>query len=270
MTSSTSIPACASAPEAAAPPSVPWGNSVSGLVTAPSGPQPTTRHQPRVSVVVACRDEAAVLPAFHATLLSDLRTSGLDWELVYVDDGSRDSTLEALRAFATTDPRVICVSFDRRRGKDAAMVAGLRRSTGDCAVFVDADLQHPTTLLGPMVELHTRGYEQVVARRRSKRSDALVRRVGSQTFHLLARTLCNVDLVEGTGDFRLVSRRVATIALDRSAQHGYLRGLFSSLALEAAYVDYDWQPRAAGRSRWSTTRLICYALRGLAICGYRM
>ncbi|WP_158685003.1 glycosyltransferase family 2 protein [Streptomyces sp. LaPpAH-108] len=233
-----------------------------------SGPA-SARRSPRLSVVVACRDEAAVLPAFHATLLADLRGVGPRWEIVYVDDGSRDGTLYRLRAFAAADRRVACLSLGRRRGKDAAMAAGLARTAGDCVVFVDADLQHPTALLAPMVEQHTRGYEQVVARRRPSRSGGAGRRLGSRVFHLLARVLCDVELVEGTGDFRLISRRVATVALARPGQHGYMRGLFSSLPFPSAYVDYDWRPRAAGRSAWSTVALVRYGVRALIACRRR-
>ncbi|MFD5626997.1 glycosyltransferase family 2 protein [Streptomyces sp. NPDC127072] len=220
-----------------------------------------------MSVVVPCRDEAPVLPAFHAVLLSDLAGIELEWEIIYVDDGSRDGTLEILRAFAAQDSRVNCLPLGRRGGKDAAMAAGLSQTVGNCTVFVDADLQHPTALLGPMVALYAHGYEQVVARqRRSGRSDSVARRVGSRAFYLLVRVLCGVELVEGTGDFRLISRQVASVALARPEQHGYLRGLFSGLQLRTAYVDYNWRPRAAGRSAWSVARLICYGLRGLATC----
>ncbi|MGA5321310.1 glycosyltransferase [Streptomyces seoulensis] len=223
------------------------------------------RQEPLLSVVVACRDEAEVLPEFHTTLLADLCRVDRCWEIVYADDGSRDGTLDTLRAFAAADRRVVCLPLGRR-GKDAAMAAGLARAAGDCVAFVDADLQHPTALLAPMVEQYDRGFEQVVARRRSVHSGRADRRLGSRVFHLLARILCDVELLEGTGDFRLVSRPVADAALTRTGQHGYMRGLFSSLPSRSTYVDYDWRPRAAGRSAWGTVALVRYGVRALIVC----
>ncbi|MET7612254.1 glycosyltransferase [Streptomyces seoulensis] len=223
------------------------------------------RQERLLSVVVACRDEAEVLREFHTTLLEDLRHVGRRWEIVYADDGSCDGTLDTLRALAAADSRVVCLPLGRH-GKDAAMAAGLARAAGDCVAFVDADLQHPTALLAPMVEQHDRGFEQVVARRRSVRSGRADRRLGSRVFHLLARILCDVELLEGTGDFRLVSRPVADAALSRPGQHGYMRGLFASLPSRSTYVDYDWRPRAAGRSAWGTVALVRYGVRALIVC----
>lgn len=226
------------------------------------------RQGPLLSVVVACRDEAEVLPEFHATLLADLRRVDRCWEIVYADDGSRDGTPDTLRVFAAADSRVVCLPLGRR-GKDAAMAAGLARAAGDCVAFVDADLQHPTALLAPMVEQYERGFEQVVARRRPARSGRVDRRFGSRVFHLLARILCDVELLEGTGDFRLVSRPVADAALALTGQHGYMRGLFSSLPSRSICVDYDWRPRAAGRSAWGTVALVRYGVRALIVCRTR-
>ncbi|MYZ07859.1 glycosyltransferase [Streptomyces sp. SID2999] len=223
------------------------------------------RHGPLLSVVVACRDEAEVLPEFHATLLADLRRVDRCWEIVYADDGSRDGTADTLRAFAAADSRVVCLSLGRR-GKDAAMAAGLARAAGDCVAFVDADLQHPTALLAPMVAQYERGFEQVMARRRHVHSGRADRRFGSRAFHLLTRILCDVELLEGTGDFRLVGRPVADAALARPGQHSYMRGLFASLPSRSVCVDYDWRPRAAGRSAWGTVALVRYGVRALMAC----
>ncbi|MFJ6908476.1 glycosyltransferase family 2 protein [Streptomyces griseoluteus] len=225
----------------------------------------SARYGPLLSVVVACRDEVEVLPEFHATLLADLRRVDGCWEIVYADDGSRDGTLETLRAFAADDSRVVCLPLDRR-GKDAAMAAGLARTAGECVVFVDADLQHPTSLLVPMFEQYVRGFEQVVARRRPVHSGRVDRRFGSRVFHLLVRIFCDVELTEGTGDFRLVSRPVADAALARPRQHGFMQGLFSSLPSRSICLDYDWRPRAAGRSAWGTVALVRYGVRALIAC----
>src|SRR3954454_20189346 len=156
----------------------------------------------RLSLVVPCYNEVEVVNRFHEALSRELVATGRPYEIVYVDDGSTDGTLDRLVGLAATDEKVRYLSFSRNFGKEAAMLAGLREATGDAVVIMDADLQHPPELIERMLDLHRQGYDGVVPRR-TRDGDRMIRSALSRLYYRLINKMVDVELTDGVGDFRL-------------------------------------------------------------------
>lgn len=216
----------------------------------------------QLSVVVPCFDEAEVIESFHAALLGVLDPLGDSFEICYVDDGSRDRTRPLLNAIAARDPRVHYTAFSRNFGKEAAMLAGLRMSRGAAVVIMDADLQHPPELIPRMLELHRHGYDQVIPRR-DRTGEGMVRSTLSHTYYALVRRCMDVELIDGSGDFRLLSRRAVESVLSLPESNRFSKGIFSWIGFDTVTFRYRNSERVAGRSKWGSRRLLNYGIDGL-------
>ena len=218
-----------------------------------------------ISIVAPCYNEEAVLERFHdqvQKVADELLPLGHDMEFVYVDDGSSDRTLLVLQRLADRDSRVRYVSFSRNFGKEAALLAGLRHASGDCVVVMDADLQHPPELIKRMVELSGQGYDQVIARR-TRTGDKLTRTLTARLYYRLVNRLVDVELIDGVGDFRLLSRRVVDAIVDLTEYNRFSKGLFAWVGFPSTTFEYENAAREAGRSSWSLRSLLNYGLDGL-------
>ncbi|MFJ5045639.1 glycosyltransferase [Streptomyces sp. NPDC088719] len=216
----------------------------------------------QLSVVVPCFDEAEVIEAFHAALAGVLDLLGDSFEICYVDDGSRDRTRLLLSALAARDPRVHYTAFSRNFGKEAAMLAGLRMSSGAAVVIMDADLQHPPELIPRMLELHRHGYDQVIPRR-DRAGEGMLRTTLSHTYYALVRRCMDVELIDGSGDFRLLSRRAVESVLSLPESNRFSKGIFSWIGFDTVTFRYRNSERVAGRSKWGSKRLLNYGIDGL-------
>lgn len=218
-----------------------------------------------ISIVAPCYNEEDVLARFHEEVqkvAEELLPLGHDVEFVYVDDGSRDRTLAVLERLAGQDPRVRYVSFSRNFGKEAALLAGLRHASGDCVVVMDADLQHPPELIKRMVDLRAQGYDQVIARR-TRTGDRMTRTLTARLYYRLVNRLMDVELVDGAGDFRLLSRRVVDAVLNLTESNRFSKGLFAWVGFPGTTFEYTNALREHGRSSWSMRGLLNYGLDGL-------
>ncbi|WP_175408056.1 glycosyltransferase family 2 protein [Streptomyces sp. TRM64462] len=215
-----------------------------------------------ISIVVPCFDEEEIIGRFHDRVTAEISGYGVDFELVYVDDGSRDRTLALLEERAAADSRVRYVSFSRNFGKEAAILAGLRHAAGDAVVLMDADLQHPPELVGRMLELHADGYDQVVARR-TRTGDRVTRTLLARAYYRLINRLVDVELVDGVGDFRLLSRRTVDALLELTEYNRFSKGLFAWVGFRTATFAYENATREQGRSKWTFGKLLNYGLDGL-------
>lgn len=218
-----------------------------------------------ISIVAPCYNEEDGLDRFHdevRKVAEELLPLGHDVEFVYVDDGSRDRTLPVLERLAALDPRVRYVSFSRNFGKEAALLAGLRHASGDCVVVMDADLQHPPELIKRMVELRAQGYDQVIARR-TRTGDRMTRTLTARLYYRLVNRLVDVELVDGVGDFRLLSRRVVDAVVNLTEYNRFSKGLFAWVGFPSTTFEYANAVRAHGRSSWSFRSLLNYGLDGL-------
>lgn len=217
----------------------------------------------RLSLVVPCYNEVEVISRFHQALSLELAGTGRPYEIVYVDDGSADGTLDALVSLAATDESVRYLSFSRNFGKEAAMLAGLRYATGDAVVIMDADLQHPPELIGRMLAEYERGFDQVIARR-NRTGDPATRTLFARAYYWLINKWADVELMDGVGDFRLLSRRAVDGLLELNEYNRFSKGLFAWIGFESLLFEYENVKAAPDRkSRWTFRRLLEYGLDGL-------
>jgi glycosyltransferase involved in cell wall biosynthesis len=205
--------------------------------------------RPALSVVVPCFGEEEVLPAFHARLAAAMAGIGLSWEVVYVNDGSRDGTLDVMRGLATEDGRVAVLNLSRNFGKEIALTAGLDHAAGEAAVVViDADLQDPPELIPALVAAWREGYDIAYAQRSARHGEGWLKKATAAGFYrLMQRVGGRVDLPPDTGDFRLMSRRALDALLKLREQHRFMKGLFAWVGFPAVAVPYERAPRAAAR-----------------------
>jgi glycosyltransferase involved in cell wall biosynthesis len=215
-----------------------------------------------LSVVLPCYQEERNVEAVWAELVEATRDLPLELEAVFVDDGSTDATLLRLREMATRDDRVRYLSFSRNFGKESAMLAGLAHARGDVVVIMDADGQHPASLLETMLARNAAGYDQVVARR-TRTGDRRSRTLSARLYYAIVNRLVDVRLDDGMGDFRMLSRTATDALLAMQEYNRFSKGLFSWIGYPTAVVDYDNQGRNEGRSSWSLRRLLDYGIDGV-------
>lgn len=215
-----------------------------------------------VSVVLPCYQEESNVDAAWAAIVDATSHLPVEIEAVYVDDGSTDATLLRLRELAANDPRVRYLSFSRNFGKESAMLAGLAHARGDVVVIMDADLQHPASLIEQMLTQHAAGFDQVVARR-TRVGDRRSRTLSARLYYAIVNRLIDVRLDDGIGDFRMLSRTATDALLALQEYNRFSKGLFSWIGFPTAVVDYDNQSRQSGRSSWSLRRLLDYGIDGV-------
>jgi glycosyltransferase involved in cell wall biosynthesis len=216
----------------------------------------------RLSVVVPCFNEELTLRPLHDALVGVLSRITDDFEVLLVDDGSRDNTLGVMRRIVSEDPRFRYLALSRNFGKEAAMLAGLSQATGDMVALIDADLQHPPELLEQMVLLLRGGYDQVVARR-TRTGDGRMRTFIARRYYRMMNKLVDVEIADGVGDFRVLSRRAVDALLALGEYNRFSKGLFSWIGFDTAVVDYENVPRAHGRSKWTLRSLLNYGIDGV-------
>ncbi|WP_225844618.1 glycosyltransferase family 2 protein [Streptomyces sp. HPF1205] len=217
----------------------------------------------RLSIVVPCYNEEAVIERFDARIRETLQTLPVEYELCYVDDGSRDATLQRLRALADgRQATTRYVSFSRNFGKEAGILAGLKEATGDAVVIMDADLQHPPELIARMLELYQAGHDQIIARR-TREGDKPLRTALSRLYYRMVNTWVDVELTDGVGDFRLLSRRATDALLAMPEYNRFSKGLFSWIGYDTVTFDYHNAAREAGETKWRFGALVNYGIDGL-------
>ncbi|AOP45584.1 glycosyltransferase family 2 protein [Streptomyces lydicus] len=217
----------------------------------------------KLSVVVPCYNEEAVVTRFDAALRAVLERLGVAYEVCYVDDGSGDGTLARLRGLvqrhrATTR----YLSFSRNFGKEPAMLAGLRAATGDAVILMDADLQHPPELIERMLDLYQLGHDQVVAKR-DRAGDRRLRTALSRLYYRAVNTWVDVELTDGVGDFRLLSRKAVDALLSLPEYNRFSKGLFSWIGFDTVTFDYRNAARGAGETKWRFGSLVNYGIDGM-------
>ncbi|MCM3088098.1 glycosyltransferase family 2 protein [Bhargavaea ginsengi] len=216
----------------------------------------------KLSIVVPCFNEEAVIRQFHQEITRVLAGEPYDYELVYVNDGSRDATLSILKELSRMDVRANYISFSKNFGKESGMLAGITYATGDAILIMDADLQHPPSLIPEMVAAYRQGYDQVIARR-NRKGDPRGRSVLTAFYYKVINRLIDVKLEDGIGDFRLLSRNAADALLSLQEYNRFSKGLFSWIGFKEYVIDYDNVIREDGGSKWSFGSLLNYGIDGV-------
>lgn len=218
-----------------------------------------------ISVVVPCYNEEEALPAFYRETGQALENiEGIDYEFVFVDDGSGDATGTMLREMAEKDSHVRYVIFSRNFGKEAAMYAGLREARGTYCVIMDADLQHPPALLFSMYQaVSSEGFDCCGGLRKGRQGDGLLRSFFSRSFYKISRRLTKMDMSDGHGDFRMMNRTMVDAILEMKEYNRYMKGLFSFVGFNTRWIEYEGVERAAGCTKWNFKSLFSYAFEGI-------
>lgn len=217
-----------------------------------------------ITVLVPAYNEELVLPALYERL-STLADSESDYsfEFLFVNDGSRDRTLEIIKHYAEQDSRVSFVNLSRNFGKEIAMIAGIDHVKSDALVIVDADLQDPPELIPEMIKLWNEGYDDVYAKRRSREGETWLKKFTSKQYYALLQSVTRIPIQEDTGDFRLLDRRVVeSIQQFRESQRN-AKAIFSQVGFNKKEILYDRDPRAAGETKWSYIKLLDLAISGI-------
>lgn len=213
----------------------------------------------KLSVVIPVFNEEAVLPLTLAKLRTVLNGLDCDYEVIFVNDGSRDASLEVLARESAEDSRVKVVSFSRNFGHQAAVTAGLDFATGDAVVVMDADLQDPPELLPRMLELYREGYDVVSPQRVSREGETWFKKQTAAAFYGLMRRLADTDMPAQVGDFRLLSRGAVRAMRQLREQHRFMRGMVSWLGLREALLPFERQRRAAGETKYPLWKMLRFS-----------
>lgn len=221
-----------------------------------------------VSIIVPCYNEEEALPFFldaiQKTQAEMTAAWGCSFELLFVDDGSRDGTLAVLRRFARENPNVRYLSFSRNFGKEAAMYAGLQHAKGDYVVIMDADLQHPPAMLKEMYEgLQSGEYDCVAARRESRKGEPPVRSFFARCFYKLINRISDTEIVDGACDFRMMRRRMVEAILSMGEYNRFSKGIFGWVGFRTKWLPYENVERIAGETKWSFWKLLLYSIQGI-------
>jgi glycosyltransferase involved in cell wall biosynthesis len=222
-----------------------------------------TNAAPTLSIVVPAYNEAEVLEALYVRLTAVLDPLGETYEIVFVNDGSRDATLAVMRALRRADPRIAIVNLSRNFGKEIATTAGLDHAGGDAVVVIDADLQDPPELIPTLLAEWRAGYDVVYAQRRERAGESWLKRTTADWFYRLMGDVGRVSIPRNVGDFRLMSRRVVAALGELREQHRFMKGLFAWVGFPATAVLYDRAPRHAGTTKWNYWALWNFALEGI-------
>jgi glycosyltransferase involved in cell wall biosynthesis len=218
---------------------------------------------PVISMVVPAYNEARNVPELLAALVPVLESIGEPWEIVFVDDGSRDDTIGCLLAARAQDPRIKVVGLARNFGKDVALTAGLRHARGRAVIPIDCDGQHPPELIRELVARWRAGADMVVGVRSRRAEEGFVRRTSARAYYGLMRRLTAVEIPPNAGDYRLIDRKIVDVINEMPERCRFMKGIFAWPGFKTESIEFQANVRAGGRSQWSLFKLWRFALDGL-------
>ena len=218
----------------------------------------------KISLIVPCYNEQEALPIFYRETKKVMESMDCDYEMIFVNDGSKDGTLGLLKEFAKEDTHVTYIGFSRNFGKEAAMYAGFCNVTGDYAAVMDADMQDPPALLPEMTRILESGeYDSIATRRVSRKGEPVVRSFCARCFYKLIRRISDADIVDGARDFRMMTRDMVNSVLALSEYNRFSKGIFGWVGYRTKWLEYENIERSAGETKWSFWKLFVYSLDGI-------
>jgi glycosyltransferase involved in cell wall biosynthesis len=222
------------------------------------------KHRKKISLLIPAYNEEEALRHLYERLNKLAgETVDYDFEFLFVNDGSRDKTLEIIKTYAENDHRIAYVNLSRNFGKETAMIAGLDHVTGDATVIIDADLQDPPELIPQMIELWEQGYDDVYARRTSRKGETWLKKITSKTFYKVLQKSTRIPIQQDTGDFRLLDRRCVDALRQIRESQRYTKGMFSWIGYKKKEITYNRDPRVAGETKWNYFKLVDLAIEGI-------
>ncbi|MEG0740893.1 MAG: glycosyltransferase family 2 protein [Clostridia bacterium] len=217
-----------------------------------------------LSIIVPCYNEEAATPLFYEAFIKHTAGMPVQFEFLFVDDGSSDGTLAALRALRERDERVHFISFSRNFGKESAMFAGMEAATGDYLAIMDVDLQDPPELLPDMLRgMEQDGYDCVATRRVTRKGEPKLRSFFARAFYRLINRISKTEIVDGARDYRLMTRQMAQSILSLHEVIRFSKGIFSWVGYRTKWLEYENVERVAGETKWSFWKLLLYSVDGI-------
>lgn len=217
-----------------------------------------------LSIIVPCFNEEQTIALFYNEIKKVMLPSDMDFEILIVDDGSSDGTINIIKELAKKDARIKYLSFARNFGKESAMYAGLCNAKGDYVTVMDADLQDPPELLPEMIKkLESGEYDSVATRRIDRKGESLIRSWFANRFYRLFNKYYYVEIVEGARDYRLMSRRMVDAVIAMGEFNRFSKGIYAWVGFRTFWMTYENTPRAAGETKWSFRKLMRYAIDGI-------
>lgn len=220
----------------------------------------------KISIVVPCYNEEESIPLFYEEVnkVTEKMKKKADFEFVFVNDGSKDKTLEELRKLAKKDKRVRYISFSRNFGKEAGMLAGLEHATGDYITTMDADLQDPPALLDEMFDTLENGeYDCCATRSTNRKGYSFFRKIFTKWFYTIIAKISKTEMVSGARDFRLMTRQMVEAIISMKEYNRYSKGLFSFVGFNTKWIEFELEERVAGDTKWNFWKLFSYAIEGI-------
>lgn len=218
----------------------------------------------KVSLLIPCYNEEENIPLLYDAILNLVENQKqYTWEILIVNDGSNDDTLECIKRLQNKDSRICILDLSRRFGKEAALLAGFDHVTGDCTVIVDADLQDPFEIIPQMLEYWDQGYDDIYARRKSRGKESWVRKHLSLAFYSLMQKMTDFDILPNVGDFRLLDSKCVEELRRLRETERYTKGLYCWIGFKKKEIVFDRDNRKSGKSRWTYNHLVGLAINGL-------
>lgn len=224
------------------------------------------RDQSLLTIAVPCYNEQESVPLFYEEIIKldpFFQENCINVELLFIDDGSKDGTVAAVRALHERDERVHLISFSRNFGKEAALYAGLKNANGDYLVFMDADLQDPPSLLPEMFEGIWEGYDSVATRRVSRKGEPPIRSFFARMFYRIMRKISKTEIMDGARDYRLMTRQMVDALLEMGEYNRFTKGIFGWVGFQTKWIEFENVERVAGETKWSFWKLFAYSLEGI-------
>ena len=218
----------------------------------------------KISIIVPAYNEEESIPYLEKRLVTLMENmKNYEFEVLFVNDGSRDKTLELIKELRGRDKRFCYVNFSRNFGKEIAMIAGLDYATGDAVILIDADLQDPPELIPELVKYWEQGYDDVYAKRKSRKGETFLKKFTSKMYYKVLQSLTNVEIQKDTGDFRLLDRRCVNALKKLRESQRCSKSIFSWIGYNKKEVLYDRDPRVAGKTKWNYKKLVDLAIDGI-------
>ncbi|MCI9000546.1 MAG: glycosyltransferase family 2 protein [Clostridia bacterium] len=217
-----------------------------------------------VTILVPAYNEQEVLHMLYERLKNIMdNLSSYRFEVLLVNDGSKDNTLAVMKELRNIDNRICYLNLSRNFGKETAMIAGLDYAKGDCVIIIDADLQDPPELIPDMLKFWEEGYDDVYAKRKSRKGESFLKKFTSKMYYKMLQSVTNIEIQKDTGDFRLLDRRCVEALKSIRESQRYTKGLFSWIGYNKKEILFDRDPRAAGKTKWNYGKLINLSIDGL-------
>lgn len=218
----------------------------------------------RISILIPCHNEEKTIPLLYSELNKLINAQTIyDWELMFVNDGSKDQTIDILKEYREKDNRVNYIDLSRNYGKETAMLAGFDYVTGDCMVIIDADLQHPPTLIPEMIKWWEQGYDDVYAKRKSRGKESWLRKRLSLQFYKILQSSSRFDVLQNVGDFRLLDRKCINALKRMRESERYTKGMYCWIGFNKKEIEFEQGDRIAGESSWNYRQLFSLAIDGI-------